>query len=150
MPDPIRHIARGFQFKVEFNIDNIVLPEFSFQEVSGLSVSIGTQEVSEGGENRFKLQFPQKPKYSNLVLKRGLFAGSKIVDWCKAAIEDFDFTRANVSIKLLNDRLDPLITWQVIDAYPVKWEVSSFSAEKNELAIESIELSYKYFSITGT
>lgn len=149
MLDESRNIPVGFHFKVDFNIDHEFYPEFRFQEVSGLSVSLSTQEVSEGGENRFKLQFPQKPKYSNLVLKRGLLIGSEIVDWCKDAIEDYDFKRANVSIHLLNGKHDAVISWQVIDAYPVKWEVSAFNAEKSELAIETIELVYKYFSVIG-
>jgi phage tail-like protein len=39
------------------------------------------------------------------------------------------------------------MTWNVVHAYPIKWSVSEFNAEKSQLAIESIELAYNYFNI---
>ncbi|TPW15554.1 MAG: hypothetical protein FD130_1178, partial [Halothiobacillaceae bacterium] len=34
--------------------------------------------------------------------------------------------------------------WTFANAYPVSWEVESFSSTKNEVAIEKLELSYNY------
>ena len=61
----------GFYFKVEIvgvagmNEDT----EQRFQEVSGLSVEIETEELKEGGENRFSYKLPKRAKYPNLVLR---------------------------------------------------------------------------------
>ena len=41
----------GFHFKVF--IENIK-SEYQFQSVSGLQASLETEEIAEGGENRFK------------------------------------------------------------------------------------------------
>lgn len=41
-----------------------------FKSVSGLDVSMDTEEYAEGGENRFKHKLPVKTKYSNLILKK--------------------------------------------------------------------------------
>lgn len=134
----------GFHFKVEFaNIDG----EFSFQSVKGLTVEMDTEKIAEGGENRFKHTIPVKTKYSNLVLKRGVFVDSELVKWCREAVENFNILPTNIIIKLLNEEHEPLLTWNVVHAYPVKWEVGELHAEKNTIAIETIELVYNYFKI---
>jgi len=65
--------------------------EGSFQEVSGLNVKLGTEEVPEGGENRYVHRLPTVPKYENLVLKRGLLKGSPLIDWVRKSVEQFKF-----------------------------------------------------------
>lgn len=134
----------GFHFKVEFtNFPG----EFEFQSVSGLSVDMETEEFTEGGENRFKHKVPVRTKYPNLVLKRALLVNSDIVGWCRSALEDFVFEPTDIVIKLLNEEHQPLLSWNVVHAYPVKWNLSDFNAEENKLVIETLELSYNYFNV---
>ncbi len=132
----------GFHFLVEFANQK---DEYQFQSVSGLTVDLETEEFKEGGENRFKYKLPMRAKYPNLILKRGLLANSKLIDWCKKAVEGFDFKPTDVVIKLLNEENEPLLTWNVVNAYPVKWTVGDFNAEESQIVIETIELSYSYF-----
>jgi phage tail-like protein len=134
----------GFHFKVEFaNMSG----EYQFQSVSGLNVELETEQVAEGGENRFKHKLPVSTRYPNLVLKRGIRVDSSLTKWCREALEDFDIKPTNLTISLLNEEHEPLMTWNVVHAYPLKWSVSEFNAEKSQLAIESIELAYNYFNI---
>lgn len=120
-----------------------------FQSVSGLSAEVETEEYVEGGENRFKHQLPTRTKYNNLVLKRGMMQNSGLIEWCKSSIMNLDFELRDLIITLNGGvgSSAPLMVWKVIGAYPVKWEVSDFNAEENKLAIETIELKYRYFSI---
>lgn len=120
-----------------------------FQSVSGLSAEVETEEYVEGGENRFKHQLPTRTKYNNLVLKRGMMQNSGLIEWCKNSIMNLDFELRDLIITLNGGvgSIAPLMVWKVIGAYPVKWEVSDFNAEENKLAIETIELKYRYFSI---
>jgi phage tail-like protein len=134
----------GFHFKVEF--DNQI-GEYEFQSVSGLNVELETEQVAEGGENRFKHKLPVSTRYPNLVLKRGIVVDSSLVRWCRDALEDFDIKPANITISLLNEEHEPLMTWNVVHAYPLKWSASEFNAEKSLIAIETIELAYNYFNI---
>lgn len=140
----------GFHFLVEFSDLDSQSIDHQFQSVAGLSVDIETEEVAEGGENRFKHKFPVKTKYPNLVLKRGLVIDSKVIDWCRDAIENFNFKPINITVKLLNDEHQPLISWNIVHAYPVKWAVEDLNAEESKLAVESIELTYNYFTIIKT
>ena len=61
--------------------------------------------------------------------------------------ESFEFLPIDLTVKLLNEEHDPLVTWNVVSAYPVKWSVSDFNAEQSEIAIETIELAYNYFRL---
>lgn len=138
----------GFHFKVEFpsNIEDAdTTNDYQFQSVSGLSVDLETEEIAEGGENRFKHKIPIRTKYPNLVLKRGMLVGSGMIKWCKKALENFEIVPVNLTVKLLNEKHEPLLTWNIVHAYPVKWSVGDFNAEENKLVIETLELSYNYF-----
>jgi len=134
----------GFHFLVEF--PTVSKGEFQFQSVSGLKATLETMNIAEGGENRFKHKLPVRTDYSNLILKRGLMAKkSELFLWCMDAIENFNIRPVNMVVKLLNEKHEPLMTWNVVHAYPIKWEVSDFNAEENKLVIETIELVYNYF-----
>ncbi|WP_456314707.1 phage tail protein [Pseudomonas shirazensis] len=137
----------GFHFLVEFEGLGSQENDHQFQSVSGLSVDIETEEIAEGGENRFKHKLPVKTKYPNLTLKRGILIDSKVINWCRQAIENFSFKPVNLTIKLLNGEHQPLISWNVVHAYPVKWSVEDFNAEESKLVIENVELTYNYFTL---
>lgn len=134
----------GFHFTVEFNH---IKGEFQFQSVSGLNMDLETEEIAEGGENRFKHKLPVRTKYPNLVLKRGLLVNSDLVKWCREAVEDFDIKPADLTISMLDEEHEPLITWNVVHAWPVKWAMADLNAEESKIAIETIELTYNYFNI---
>lgn len=137
----------SFHFKVEFNGIESQETDTQFQSVSGLTVDIETEEFAEGGENRFKHKFPVRTKFPNLVLKRGMVTNSKLIDWCRDAIESFQFKPIDLTVKLLNEEHKPLVTWNVVHAYPVKWAVEDLNAEENKLSVETIELAYNYFTL---
>lgn len=139
----------GFYFKVQ--IDKMPDSDSDFQEVSGLSMSLELQAVKEGGENRFTHQLPLPAKAEPLVLKRALKVSSPLMDWCRKAIEEFSFKPYNLHVFLLDTEggdaePKPLAAWHIVHAYPVKWEISGFNAMNNDLAIETIQLNYNYFT----
>ncbi|PXY39325.1 glycerol acyltransferase [Flavobacterium cheongpyeongense] len=137
----------GFHFLVEFEGLGSKEKDHQFQSVSGLSVDIETEEIAEGGENRFKHKLPVKTKYPNLTLKRGILIDSAVINWCRNAIENFSFKPVNLTVKLLNEKHQPLVSWNVVHAYPVKWAVEDFNAEESKLVIENVELTYNYFTL---
>jgi len=137
----------GFHFRVEFTGISPHENDHQFQSVSGLNVDLDTEEIAEGGENRFKHKIPVRTKYPNLVLKRGLLIDSGVIEWCRKALEDFEFQPIDLTVKLLDEKHDPLVSWNIVHAYPVKWDVGEFNAEESKLVIESLELSYNYFKV---
>jgi phage tail-like protein len=136
----------GFHFKVEVTGCSNDL-DVRFTDVSGLSVEMGTEEVAEGGENRFIQKYPTRTKYPELVLKRGLvLPDSGIWTWAKKCLEDYVIEPRSIFIKLLNEAHEPLMTWNVVGAYPTKWAVSDLGASNNAVVIESLQLFYQYFT----
>jgi phage tail-like protein len=142
---PVDYPPVNFHFKVEFKLDGAREPDARFQEVSGLSAELGTEEILEGGENRFAHRLPTRPKYTNLVLKRGLLRDSRLIDWFRDALEGFSFEPVEVLVKLLNEAGDPLVSWSVVNARPAKWSLSDFRAQDGAVLVETIELCYDYF-----
>ena len=47
-----------------------------------------------------------------------------------------------VVVSLADAEGDPVASWSIDRAYPVKWSVGGFDAMKNELAIETMEFAY--------
>ncbi len=135
----------GFHFAVVFELFPQTPNDFRFQDVTGLTANVETETVKEGGENRFTHQLPGRTNYEKLVLKRGMFIGSFIVQWCREAIEDLNFAPTNVIITLLNEMHLPIAGWYVVNAFPVKWSISNFNAEKSSVVIETLEFEYNYF-----
>lgn len=136
----------GFHFKVEFvgvGNDNDV----RFQSVAGLSLEYDTESYKEGGENRFEHKLPLRTKYPDLSLKRGMLTDSKVIKWCLDALQNRDFKPAQINIILLNEEHQPLKTWNVYNAWPKKWSVSDFNSQDNSIVIETLELSYNYFTV---
>ena len=142
----LKYPPPSFHFLVNF-IDLQLVPDVMFQSVSGLDVQMETEPYREGGENRFIHQLPVRSNFTNLTLKRGLFVDSKLINWCMDAFNNLEIKPINLIVSLLNENHLPVMTWNIVNAYPVKWSVSELNAERNELAIESIELNYQYFTI---
>lgn len=144
----------GFCFRVAFTdldgTDND--GEQRFQEVSGLSYEILTEELNEGGENRFSHKLPKRVKFPNLVLKRGLLKNTALLKWFDSAMNTFftvpvyDFKPKDLVITLLDEADNPVAIWNVVQAYPLKWSTSDLKAGDNSIVIESIELAYQYFT----
>lgn len=148
MADSWGYPPAGFYFKVVFGTTQ-GKADTSFQEVSGIYSEIETEPVVEGG-NQYVRQLPKSIKHGNLVLKRGIASmSSPLVVWCREVLEtNFmqPIVTTPVSVYLMDEEANPLRAWAFSDAYPVKWSVDAFNSTKNEVAIETIELSYMYFS----
>jgi phage tail-like protein len=156
----------GFFFEVSFqgtfkatNLSKEAV-ETRFQSVSGLSVELQTETLKEGGEQRFEHILPMRAKYNPLVLKRGLVKNSKMIQWCMDGIENFDIQPMDLLVHLLTVKrsdetkpaqgTEPLMTWNVVNAWPKKWSVSDFNAEQSSITVESLELNYSYFNLLKT
>src|SRR3954467_9970405 len=83
----------------------------SFQEVSGIQVKFGTEDVAEGGVNQFVHRLPKPPTYSNLVLKRGVVVlPSPLAAWVAATLGSLlssPIKPRDVFDTLRNEKCDP-------------------------------------------
>ena len=138
----------GFHFRVEvLGLDAQKSDDLRFVEVGGLSVESASEEVPEGGENRFTQRYPGRMKYGDLVHKRGLLSASSVGEWARKAIDDLDIEPRDVDVTLLDAEHNPLVTWHVVGAYPVKWALSELNATANAFVVETLTLAYRHFRV---
>ena len=137
------------------NAANGTTADASFQEVSGIKVGFDHDSVVEGGENRFVHRLPKPGRQQNLVLKRGVMVEtSRLAQWVGDTLGSAFVKRIEprlVTVELRNEQFEPLIIWTFLNAYPVRWDISSLNSMENAILTETMELSYNYFTrqVTG-
>ena len=136
----------GFHFSVEWDQND---PEnVSFSEVSGLNVSTTAIEYREGSDKEYTtLKMPGLRKYGNITLKRGSMAADNgFFTWLNT-IKNNTVERRDIKIMLLNEEHEPVVTWNVKNAFPVKYDAGGLNASKGEVLIESVELACESFTV---
>ncbi|WP_223275007.1 phage tail protein [Tateyamaria sp. syn59] len=139
------NLPLAFNFRVEFDLPDAGDLDIRFREVSGLSMELEQETITEGGENRFVHKVPVRASYPDLILKRGLIAESAVTTWIRDAVQSFVIRPVTVTVILLDTQLEPVRSFSVINAWPKKWNVSDFNAETSDIVVETLELAYAHF-----
>lgn len=136
--------ALGFRFAVTFFVGGVVPNplDLRFQRVSGLEAKVNTTTVREGGQNLYSHRLPERVDYGNLILERGYVVGSPLNIELNLVLSTAKFPTSNVMVMLLGATGAPLGAWMFIKTYPVRWATSDLDASKEEVTIDTIELSY--------
>ena len=114
----------------------------SFSEVSGLTMEAEVVEYRGGFDlQQSTRKQPGLKKFSNVTLKRGIApaeAGNGLFDWYNTILGG-SVSRRNVTVSLLNEARDPVMTWKIKEAWPVKIEGPGLKSTGTDVAIESVE-----------
>jgi len=121
-----------------FVIDVEGTTQGAFTECSVPTIEWEVEEVKEGGLNTFIHQLPGRRKGARLTLKNGV-GTHELVDWYIDTMQE-SFKRKPVSVSLLDIMLEPVMTWHLADAYPVKWSGPQLKSSDNSVAIQTLEL----------
>ncbi len=132
-----------FHFLVQWGGSRI-----GFSEVTGMDIQVEAIEYREGSSPDYsKIKMPGLHKFSNITLKRGTFEGdTEYYGWINT-VNLNKVERRDVTISLLNENHEPVITWRVQNAFPVKVQASDLKADGNEVAIETLELAHEGLNI---
>ncbi|RIH65350.1 phage tail protein [Mariniphaga sediminis] len=132
-----------FHFQVEWGGTKI-----GFTEVSGLDVETEVVEYRDGASPEYsKVKMPGMQKFSNITLKRGTFAtDNEYYNWWNT-VQLNTIERRDITISLLNEEHEPVVTWKVKNAWPTKVQSTDLKADGNEVAIESMELVHEGLTI---
>jgi phage tail-like protein len=135
----------NFHFRVNFTLSTAKSVDVKFQSVTGLDSTIDTETIREGGENRFEHVLPTRRKYGPLILKRGLLGPdtSGVTTWLKQTFDDEVYqTLSTVHIYLLGEKHTPILQWTINNVWPRSWKIGELNAERGEVLVETLELSY--------
>jgi phage tail-like protein len=145
MPKERKNPYSGFNFRVDFA--NGVTASFS--EISGLDAEQEVIMYRTGAEETVPHKIPGLQKYPNVVLKRGIIGTDNIWKWRALIIQGLggddieNEARTTVHVHLLDEKREPVVTWKIKKAWPVKWAGPALAAGKNETALESLELAHE-------
>ena len=130
--------------KFYFSVDIDDLTDLPFLEVSGLEVEADNISYRHGNDPSFgTIQMPGVKKSGNLILKKGVFANEDLYQSLISKIALNTSKRMTVVIRLLDENAEPRITWQINNAFPLKYSSTDMNSESSEAAIESIEFSHQ-------
>jgi phage tail-like protein len=139
--------AVGFHYEVSIGGSSGF--EAAFQEVSGIEVASEVETIHEAGLNQYSHRVPKKTQYNNLVLKRGLWLkDSAMHQWVKETLQGgllYFVEPKNVTVSLMDEKNETIMSWNFVRAYPVKWSVSGFNSMQSAVLIENIELAYSHW-----
>ncbi|MCH5264608.1 MAG: phage tail protein [Lachnospiraceae bacterium] len=127
-----------FRYKVE--IDG--LDAGGFSEVTGFDASIDVMEYREGDMVQTPMKIPGLKKYGNITLKQGLADSMVLYTWITAGVNGA-VERKTITITLLDEEEAPAASWQVINAWPMKYTAPDFNATSSEVAIETLEIAHE-------
>ena len=130
--------------KFYFSVDIDDLTDLPFLEVSGLEVEADNISYRHGNDPSFgTIQMPGVKKSGNLILKKGVFANEDLYQSLISKSALNTYKRMTVVIRLLDENAEPRITWQINNAFPLKYSSTDMNSESSEAAIESIEFSHQ-------
>ena len=127
----------AYNFRVR--IDDTVM---SFAEVSGIGIEYDKVTYRHGlsfmeGETITTFYYDS---FITMTLKRGIVVGATpmfLYDWLKKG------DIRTLAVSLCNETGDPVISWQIAKAIPVKIQAPTFDAKTNDVSIESVELAVR-------
>ena len=132
-----------FHFQVEWGGARL-----GFTEVSGLTVETEVIEYREGNLLEFhKTKMPGMQKFGNITMKRGTFQGDNdfYLWWNTVALNTIQ--RRDLIISLLNENHQPVVVWNVKNAWPTKVQSTDLKGDGNEVAIETVEIAHEGLTI---
>ena len=130
----------NFRFRLE--IDGIQRAGFS--EVSGLQADTTPIEYREGNEPAHVRKIPGLSKFANVSLKSGLVtatSGMELYNWFKAVTQGgIAGQRKNVTIVVMDDAAQDRARFNVINAWPAKYETGPLNGAGSNVLVETLEL----------
>jgi phage tail-like protein len=122
-----------------------------FQSVSGLQVTVQTEDLVEGGQNGFARKLPGRMDWPNIVLSRGLIQSDNLFQWMsKTSGEGFaeagnKLQRCTGAITAMSSGWERLRSWNIEGCFPVRWKGPDFNVTGSDALSEELEIAHEGF-----
>lgn len=132
-----------------FEVDGVEIG--IFREVHGLSLTVGVQEVREGGQNGFVHKLPSQMSWPNLVFRRGITHSDALFAWVgKSSGEGFaannnKLQRCTGAVTVVSSIGTRLRSWEIEGAFPVRWTGPDLDATRDDPLEEELEVAHHGF-----
>ena len=129
--DPLRN----FRFRLE--IEGV--EQAGFSEVSGFDVTVDPIDYREGTDPTHVRKLTGLTKYGNITLKWGITDSLELHNWHRQIV-DGDIQRKNVAIIVVDEAGDDKARFEIVEAWPSKYDPTDLNAKGNEVSIETLEI----------
>lgn len=136
---------RGYRFRVEIAGIQIA----SFSEASVPDITVDTVDYREGTDPVYKRALSGLSSYGRMTLKKGLTDSMDLYLWHQQVVEKGSTSagaRKNISLVLMDTDGADKVRWNVINAWPTKYESSGLNAASTEVMVETFELALDYMN----
>jgi phage tail-like protein len=132
-----------FHFEVDWEGTRI-----GFTEITGLKVTTGVIEYREGVNPEYHVQkMPGMQKFETLTMKRGIFkTDNEFYEWWNTVALN-TIQRRDITVQLLDENHDPVMIWNIKNAWPTSVEGPGLNAKSDEVAIETLTVAFESLSI---
>ena len=115
-----------------------------FTEVSGLGAEVSIIEYRHGLSPQYStIKMPGQKTFNNITCSRGIFKGdNELFEWWKT-INLNQIARRDITISLLDEDHEPVMSWKIFNAWPVKVDGPSLNSRGDEVAIETLEMAHE-------
>jgi phage tail-like protein len=132
---PRKDPLRNFRFRLE--IDGV--QQAGFSEVSGFDVTVDPIDYREGTDPTHVRKLTGLTKFGNVTLKWGITDSLELHDWHRQIV-DGDIQRKNIAILVVDEAGDDKARFEIVEAWPSKYDPTDLNAKGNEVAIETLEI----------
>jgi len=141
-----------YNYMVEIGSDAV-----AFSEVSGLVITYETTTYKESPTESGKpgprvMHMPAQGTPATVTLNKGLVRGASIptlFGWINS-IQINQVDKKDIYVRLCDETGAAVISWKVTNAFPTTLTAPTFTADSNEVAIETMELMADGISIEET
>ncbi|MAU10116.1 MAG: phage tail protein [Anaerolineaceae bacterium] len=134
------------QFNFIVEIDG--MESSAFLSVSGLSSETEVLLFRSGNDRSAAVRkLPGLQKYGDVTLKRGYIGNNDLYQW-RQQIIDGAVDRRAVSILLLNENREEVSRFNLFEAWPARWELSTLNAKGTDIAIEELVLAVERIELS--
>ena len=140
MPGERNDPYRNFMFRVE--LGDIAIASFSEATVPDSTTE--STDYREGTDPTHQRKLSALTKYGSVTLKKGLTDSMDIYNWKKQVEETGALgARKDISLILIDEEGNDKARWNIVEAWPTKYDAPSLNATGNEIAIETLEIAHE-------
>ena len=130
--------------KFYFSVTGLTGDPVNFQEVTGLDTEHTPIEYRSGDSPSFHpIKMPGLRKFGNVTLRQGVFVSdTNLWDWF-SRIKLNTILRTTIVVSLLDETATPKMVWTLKNAVPIKLTGTDLKSEGNEVAVESLDITFE-------
>jgi phage tail-like protein len=137
----------AFNFQVELNDGTDGASTLGgFSDVSGLGTEITLMEYRQGNAKLNQVRkIPGLHKSADVTLKRGIMGTTNFWDWVRET-RTSPSTQRTVVITLNDEQGQPVMTWRLMNARPMKWTGPTLAGKGgSDVAMEELVIASEGF-----